>query len=328
MQLSYRLFHSYVVPGAVALAAMLAAAPLPAVAGEAVAPVAQRAAVAHEANDQLAPPAVPASISAKPALWRIRRGGTTIYLFGTVHALPRGVVWFAGPVASAYTASGELVTEIIDKSPEDMRAIVLARALLPPGQTLRHMLGSADRARFENSLRANGLVIDAFDQFRPWYAAVALSTRPLLTSGFDPAHGADEELSARALAEGRRHVALETPEFQLGLFAALPMATQLRYLHEVVRNLPAIQRELRAMVRAWEAGDAPRLARLMNEDSDDPHMRVVLLVDRNKAWARWIKARLARPGTVFLAVGAGHLAGPGSVQAQLAAMRITAVRVQ
>ena len=283
---------------------------------------------AEPAHAAMASAATPAGREAHPALWKLGSGSTTIYLFGTVHALPAGVQWFSGPVANAFAASGELVTEIIDRSPEDMRAIVAAKALLPPGQNLRRMLSPVDRARYERSMRANGLAVNACDSFRPWYAAVALSTRPLLTSGFDPAHGADEELSARAAREARGHEALETPEYQLGLFAALPRATQLRYLHEVVRDMPLVQRELRAMVRAWAAGDAPRLARLMNEDSDDAHMRETLLVQRNKAWAQWIRARLSRPGTVFVAVGAGHLAGPDSVQSQLAIMGITAVRIQ
>ena len=272
--------------------------------------------------------AMAGAVVVHPALWRLSRGAATVYLFGTVHALPPGVGWFAGPVASAFSTSGELVTEIIDRSPEEMRGIVAARALLPQGQSLRVLLSRADRVRYERTLRANGLPVDAFDRFRPWYAAVALSTRPLLASGYDPARGADEDLSARAASEARRHEALETPEYQLGLFAALPTATQLRYLREVVRDLPQVQHDLRAMVRAWETGDAARLARLMNEDNDDPHMRETLLVGRNKAWARWIKARMSRPGTVFVAVGAGHLAGRDSVQAQLAAMGLTAVRVQ
>jgi uncharacterized protein YbaP (TraB family) len=56
----------------------------------------------------------------------------------------------------------------------------------------------------------------------------------------------------------------------------------------------------------------------MNEDESDPLLMKVLLVDRNKAWAKWIEDRLKQPGTVFVAVGAGHLAGKDSVQAQLA----------
>ncbi|MCX7676523.1 MAG: TraB/GumN family protein, partial [Alteraurantiacibacter sp.] len=42
-----------------------------------------------------------------------------------------------------------------------------------------------------------------------------------------------------------------------------------------------------------------------------------LLIQRNANWVRWIERRLEQPGTVFVAVGAGHLAGPGSVQDQL-----------
>jgi uncharacterized protein YbaP (TraB family) len=41
-----------------------------------------------------------------------------------------------------------------------------------------------------------------------------------------------------------------------------------------------------------------------------------------------VRERLHKPGTVFVAVGAGHLAGKGSVQAQLAAAGISAQRVQ
>ena len=52
----------------------------------------------------------------------------------------------------------------------------------------------------------------------------------------------------------------------------------------------------------------------------------MLFTNRNAAWARWIQARLARPGTVFLAVGAGHLAGRDSVQAALARARHRARR--
>ena len=35
---------------------------------------------------------------------------------------------------------------------------------------------------------------------------------------------------------------------------------------------------------------------------------------RNANWSRWIEQRMAAPGTVMVAVGAGHLAGKDSVQ--------------
>ena len=58
-----------------------------------------------------------------------------------------------------------------------------------------------------------------------------------------------------------------------------------------------------------------------------PEIKKVLLTDRNQRWAGWIAKRMEQPGTVFLAVGAGHLAGKESVQAMLKANHLEAVRV-
>ena len=57
-------------------------------------------------------------------------------------------------------------------------------------------------------------------------------------------------------------------------------------------------------------------------------LRAVLLDRRNAAWSAWLAERLARPGTVFVAVGAGHLAGRESVQAKLKAQGLTVSRIE
>jgi hypothetical protein len=52
------------------------------------------------------------------------------------------------------------------------------------------------------------------------------------------------------------------------------------------------------------------------------------MVNRNQAWAEWLDQRLDQPGTIMVAVGAGHLAGADSVQTMLKARGIEAKRVQ
>ena len=54
----------------------------------------------------------PAGAVPGPALWQVADADTTIYLFGTVHALPQGRDWFDGRIERAFNASDELVTEI------------------------------------------------------------------------------------------------------------------------------------------------------------------------------------------------------------------------
>ncbi len=81
------------------------------------------------------------------------------------------------------------------------------------------------------------------------------------------------------------------------------------------------------MVAEWLEGDAEALAHEMNDGTFDEALYQRFLVDRNANWADWIEQRLDAPGEVFVAVGAGHLAGPGSVQQQLAERGIAVRRV-
>lgn len=265
---------------------------------------------------------------ARPALWKVADKDTTIYLFGTVHALPAGIAWYRGPVAEAFESAREVVTEIPETEPAQMQAIVAAKALLPRDQTLRGLMTPVERAKFEAGLATLKVPAGGFDRFEPWFAAITLASLPLIREGYVPDNGVENVLEARAQKLGRVRTGLETPEYQLGLFDSLPAAVQKLYLLEVVESLPDMAKDLSEIIAAWKAGDADHLARLMNEQEDDPEVMRILLFQRNKAWADWIKARLDKPGKVFIAVGAGHLAGPGSVQDELTARGVTFTRVQ
>ncbi len=288
------------------------------------------AAQTHSQGAAAVPVAPPPAITSvgRPALWKLSDKDTTIYLFGTIHALPPGIDWLNGPVVTAFDASHELVTEIVPEEPAQMQKIVLDKAVLPQGQTLRGLMTAKDKAAYEGALKDLGLPPAVFDAFEPWYAAVGLSMLPLMREGYDRANGVEDALDARAKAAKRTHLALETAEQQLSLFDSLPMPVQQNYLGEVVDQLPQISAKLGMMVEAWKTGDAAALARLMNDEADDPVLLKTLLIDRNKAWASWIDRRMDKPGTVFIAVGAGHLAGPGSVQEQLLQLGLPTQRLQ
>jgi len=274
------------------------------------------------------PTPAPAAAHARPALWKIGDKDTTIWLFGTIHALPDGVDWLEGPVAAAIKGSDQLVTEIPETPQEAMKAAVLQSALLPPGKTLRSLLSADQRAKFEAALGKFGLPAEAFDRFEPWYAAVALTAMPLGQSGYSPANGVDERIGAEMKRMGRPRIGLETAEAQFRMFDGLPLDVQKNYLAEVLDGLPTINQELAAIVREWTAGSPEKLAELLNADEDDPRMVKALLTDRNRTWATWLRQRLRQPGTVFVAVGAGHLAGKDSVQDVLTRAGVKVTRVQ
>ena len=56
------------------------------------------------------------------------------------------------------------------------------------------------------------------------------------------------------------------------------------------------------------------IGKTFNEDlQTSPELKAALLTRRNYNWSQWIERRMKQPGTLMVAVGAGHLAGDESV---------------
>lgn len=265
---------------------------------------------------------------AKPALWAVRDGDTTIYLFGTVHLLRPDLRWFQGPVRTAFDASDTLVLELV-MPPEAETQALLDQLGRTPGDPKVEALPPPEHARLEGALRQAGLSPQALDRDEPWLAALTLSLLPLQKLGYDDASGAEKVLQSAAQGAGKTVQGLETAEQQFGYFDHLSAAAQTRLLGDTLDGLPGTGATIEAMIVAWSNGDADGLARLLNADlAGNPELRDTLLIARNRNWARWIAARMRRPGTVFVAVGAGHLAGGQSVLAMLEQAGLKVERLQ
>ena len=266
---------------------------------------------------------------ADPALWVVKDQDTTIYLFGTIHVLKPGLSWFDEAVKKAFDASQEVKLELVMPEPKAMQSLVLATGMAPAGTPpLTERLPADKRAAFTKAVTDLGLPANALDQYKPWLAATQLSIAPLSKQGYAAESGPEEVITAAAKAAGKPVTGLETAAQQLGYFNSLSDAAQIKFLTSTLEDMPKADDQMGTMVDDWAQGKPELLAKTMNDDlKDSPELAKALLVDRNQRWAGWIKQRLATPGTVFIAVGAGHLAGKDSVQAQLAKLGVKAKRV-
>lgn len=258
--------------------------------------------------------------TAKPALWVAKDADTTIYLFGTVHLLPNDTAWHNDTLDRAVADSHTLYIELTDDDPANMMALVL-RYGMDAAHPLTSQLDAAEQLRLSTAATKAGVPggMQALNVMRPWLAALTLTTAPLLKAGLDPEHGVDKQLQARMAAAGKTVLGLETAEQQMRFLADMPHAVQLDFLRSAMRDVDKGVAQLDEVIDAWKNGDVAAIARLEDEDMRQtaPELYQRLLVARNQAWATKIAAMLQQPGTIFIAVGAAHLAGPDSVQAQL-----------
>lgn len=258
---------------------------------------------------------------AQPALWVVKDADTTIYLFGTVHLLPHDTDWHYPALDQALAQSQALYVEITDDDQANMTALVL-RYGMDPLHPLSSRLSPFDRGRLERAARLAHVPggVAALDMMKPWLAALTLTVAPLTRAGLDPAAGVDRQLRAAMEKAGKPVHGLETAEQQIRFMADLPQALQLALLRATLRDTDRAGVDLKALIEAWKRGDDAAIARLENAllQREEPQLYQRLLVERNEAWAKRVAGLLEQPGVVFIAVGAAHLAGPDSLQAQLA----------
>ena len=244
-------------------------------------------------------PAIPAPslIRATPAMWEIRDADTTIYLFGTFHTLDERTVWFGDKVRSAFDESGELVLETV--VPEDPGAVHAAAQ-----QQVTEV--SADGSR----------------KMKPFMAQTQTAVNHGKTLGLSIENGADAVLRRVAENNGKPVAGLERFEDQLSILAKIP-AQPVPASTAAAPNVT-----MHDLLGAWTKGDTGAFSSMLaGFAAKSPTAYRMLIADRNARWGQWIADRMEQPGTVFVAVGSGHLAGKDSVQQWLAARGIAATRV-
>jgi uncharacterized protein YbaP (TraB family) len=265
---------------------------------------------------------------AEPALWKIQGPHATVYLFGTIHILKPGVVWRAPKIDAAIKASDALWLEIPDSDdPAVMQPLVLKYGV-DPAHPLSSKLDAATKAKLAGHLAPLGLAPAQFEPLRPWMAGVALSVLPLTQGGYDINSGAEHVITTQMRAAHKPVEGFETAEQQVRYLADMPPAVELDFLKSSLDDAEKAVPELDEMVAAWVAGDQSKLESLLDDEMRDDYLELykLLIVDRNARFADQIAALAKGQGVLFVAIGAGHLAGGDSVQADLARLGVTAVR--
>ena len=254
-----------------------------------------------------APPAK-TQADAAPAMFMVRDADTTIYLFGTFHALDGQSEWFDHAVKDAFDRSSELVLETL---PSKRPAVAGAPIRQPP---------------------------PAFDNWPVAASASFLETARMAISagqarGMQVDNGADMVLRRAAELAGKDVAGLETIDSQFRMMSRMPDTRPPARPHsgdpvdrgDTMADLSDSMAELQA---AWKSGEQQLFTHMLDQlRQTSPEIYRTMFAERNARWADWVRARLDRPGTVFVAVGAGHLAGCDSLLVRLAEMGTVSARV-
>ncbi|MFM2098896.1 MAG: hypothetical protein RLZZ366_435, partial [Pseudomonadota bacterium] len=202
-------------------------------------------------------------------------------------------------------------------------------ALSPGLPPVLSRVAPSKRAGLQKLINKAGVPTSFLDTMENWAVAVTLASATLKDLNVSPDDGVERQLTRIFSAAHKPVAGLETTPQQLGYFDTLSAKAQETFLESMVDDAEDADTEFRKMIRAWSRGDEKAIALSFDDELKlSPELADILLRQRNRNWTAWLAKRMEKPGTIFVAVGAGHLAGSDSVQNMLAKQGFKTTRVQ
>jgi uncharacterized protein YbaP (TraB family) len=160
---------------------------------------------------------------------------------------------------------------------------------------------------------------DAAVRMKPWLLAVVFDSPKPLTP-----FAQDNLLMTQAEDYGKTVIGIEDTQEHFGVMDSFSLDEQVTMLRAVLKRSDAAkQRDFERLISAYLAGDSDKIAALDDSITGGmlppqlwARMKTKILDDRNKVMAERVIDE-AKQKSVFVAVGASHLAGEGGLIARL-----------
>ncbi len=278
----------------------------------------------------------------KPAMWKIADADTTIHVFGTFHVLPEGFRWRTAKFDKVVAVAKEVVFESRDEEPvgedgavsaEEQRYIdmIASRNGTVP---LSQRISEGNRAKLKRLFRMAGILPSDMELVPPMVAMFTIDAISSEAEGSLEDFGVETVIEKEFRKSGRPVLAIEDPAAVMESLLAIDESQIVAMIDAGLDtwdgcNLADPYEIDWSMQQNWARGKVA--AAEIKEMDDEPFEKAfyeAIIVNRNRAWADWLAARMKQPGNLLLAVGAAHMEGPDSVLLMLEKRGIKAERVQ
>jgi uncharacterized protein YbaP (TraB family) len=243
-------------------------------------------------------------------LWRVESPTTTAHLLGSVHLMKADAYPLSPVIEDAFDGARALVFEVDLDQLTGAALKLLAAGSLPEDQHLRDVVSDQTWDLVESRLADLAMDVEGVQRMRPWLLAVSITSAELARAGYDGTAGVDLHFFDRAKSECKRTLALESVDFQVGLFADLSLEEDAAFLRYTLEELDTVIPMVDELMANWRSGNVAEVESLLVDAYREfPDLFRRLVSDRNRDWLPVIEELLAGDEPVMVVVGALHLVG-------------------
>ena len=261
---------------------------------------------------------------AKHMLWQVSDSNSSVYLLGSVHFADSTFYPLDTAITNAFDRSDELAVELDMSDTAVFMEIARQselRGKLKEGQSLAQVLPQDVKKQLDSICASWYLAPEVLYGYKPWSAAMTLSSLAIMRLGFDPNLGIDFFFLHAAQESKKKVVSLESAEDQIAVLVGegLPDSLGIYYLRSTIGEMQVMDSSITLMMGAWIKGDDSLFREAMYMEPEgsatdsllDAQIEDLVYIARNKTMADSVAAFLAQDRKVFVVVGAAHMAGKG-----------------
>ena len=254
----------------------------------------------------------------KSLLWKIYGNGAkdTSYLYGTIHMIEKKDFVVSKTLKNRFKKTESLVMEIqLDMDPA-AKAFIKDNALYPNGKSIKDYLNETDYNFFQtylkDSMKLGVIKVKICEMMRPFYAQSLIMADQMKKSE-------SYEKTFHKMAKKKEKLGLETIQEQMSILAGGEIDVQVKdFIRDLKDGKLNASSEMAQLVSFYKNEDIQGLYNemIVSMEKDGGKIGGVtkedFLDNRNKRWIPKL-ADLMKNKTLFIAVGAGHLAGENGV---------------
>ncbi len=227
------------------------------------------------------------------------------FLFGTFHLMCKEDIQFSENLLKAFKYSSSLYLEIDLDDPTNTFS-ALKYMYMKDGVTLRKLYDSLQYNKiqkfFSDSLHMSMAMVE---KMKPAFSSSLVYPFMMTCKTVD---GVEMELIQKSKEEQKETYGFETVEFQSSVFDNIPYNEQAEELYNMIDSIDTYKIKFYKMLSLYQSQELNVIEKSFDDEPGFEEQKDLLLTNRNKNWVSQLKSILPQTN-IFIAVGAGHLAG-------------------
>ena len=253
-------------------------------------------------------------------VWKVEKGGSHIFLGGTIHLLKPDDYPLPQALDVAYQQSDKIILEanVAEMETPEFQAHMLQMLTYPKGQNLQMMIRPDTYQALDAYCKSRGIPLAGLLPFKPGLVVMVLSITELQQLGFI-GEGVDAYYEKKAQRDNKKLGQLETARQQLSFISAMGKNRDDDLINSTIQEMEGLPKMMDSLVEAWRNGDLEQLEETASSTYiiDFPEIYNELIVNRNNAWMPKIEKMFTTEEIEFVMVGSLHLTGKTGLIAQL-----------